>query len=252
MACAGDNITCDRACRRKTSCSAAVEVNITHSIAVQIDCVQDTVHIVEKIIRINKHGRDHRPRAVICIAAHGQKLDLQPHRACIGNIDRIDIRDSFRRDVLIRDMSSVSDGGKDRDFSAGIPALYIRFRMQLGKAVLLGFPEGFLKALSLIRHRCQDIIRCPVQDTGDPVDLIRSQRRIQRVDDRNAASAAGFEEIVDIVFLRKVAKKNTVLRDKFLVGGTDALSRADRLLRKLKCRSETAHRLYDDRDIRII
>ena len=129
------------------------------------------------------------------------------------------------------------------DVSGGIALWVTQFLSDL---------ERLLKIHAVADHFCEDKVCCTVQNTGDFVDLVSGKTRMKRLDDRNSAAYACFEEEVHVLLLGDGEKLRALGSNKLLVRCNNALACLERGLYEIICRLESADNLGYDRNLRVI
>ena len=235
----------------KLARAAAVEHGVAQHISVHKDRVEHIIDAVKRIFIVHQEGRHHCIAAFRQIFAGGEELDLSVDRPRVIHILRRDPGDAFRVDFFIIDEFPIGQGGKDGDLAAGVVAFHIGGGVCLGIAFLLRFLKNFVKVGAFHIHLVQHVVGGPVQDARDLRDLVGRQGSVDGADDGNAAAAAGFEQIVDVLFRRDLHQLPAVLRHQGFVGGADAFPGQQGCLGELIGRAGPAHDLGDDPDFRV-
>ena len=129
--CAVYDIGYNGTCGRKLSCSASVEHGITQYISVDEDGVEDTVYAVQRVFRVNHHRAYHGVILITHLAACCEQFDCGSHRGRIFDILCGDLCDSLGVNLFVIDFFSIGKRRKNRNFTAGIVAFYVCFRVAL-------------------------------------------------------------------------------------------------------------------------
>src|ERR1700722_13189763 len=123
-----------------------------------------------------------------------QELNAKPKFIRGAQIGERNGRDSFDRNSPRVDLGAERQRGEDRKLMRSVETAYVKCRIGLCIAELLGLAEADLERKMFGLHPRQDVIAGAVEDAGNPLNRIASQALTEGLDDRDAAADRCFEE----------------------------------------------------------
>ncbi len=189
--------------------------------------------------------RDHRrmhPRfdSAAVVLANRQQFDRVAKLARVLDIGLRDLCDPFGVDLRRLHQHAESQRDQQTEFVRRVVSFDIDGRIRLGQAFGLRVFKRRPKLDAALRHRGENRIAGPVDDSINGALSISRQRFPQRADDRHAAADAGLEADREAVLASLAKNLAAVLREQSLVAGDDVLARRERLHDQLARRLMTA------------
>ena len=139
-----------------------------------------------------------------------------------------------------------------------VEAPNVEGRVGLGVSELGRVGEGVRVRRARERHRREDVVGAPVDDTTELNDIVAEKVALERVDDGDTAAHGGLVAELHAARRRLVRAREELLqprklrRDQRLVGRHDMLTCLDRLCNHLLGEGGAAHHLDDDVDVGVI
>ena len=130
-------------------------------------------------------------------------------------------------------------------------ALNVESRVGFGIAEALCLGQRIGERQPLLAHLGQDVVGGPVDDAGDPFDMVCRQPFAQRLDDRDAAGHRGLERDHHALFARPGKDFVAVLGQQLLVGRDHVLAMIDGGQHQVLGDAGTADQFDHDVDIRM-
>ncbi|CDN41753.1 hypothetical protein BN871_AK_00250 [Paenibacillus sp. P22] len=247
----GHEIRDDRGRRRQLSGARAVEHRFPDSFAVDVHGVEHPVDRGDRMGRLH-HRRLHADAdRLVPALGDAEQLDLVAEPLRVGDVFLGDGGDALDRHVFQINFRAEAEPGEDRHFAGGIQPFHIGGRVGFGIAEILGLLQHVGVGRPLLAHFRQDVVGRAVDDAHDFGNAVRGKAFVERADDRNAASHAGFVQNVAALLAGLGQNLAAMQRHQILVGRDDMLAARESFENILLRVLDAAHDFYDDIDLRI-
>ena len=247
-----DDVAHDGAGRRRVAGAPAFQHHILEGMAVQVNRVQGSVHAGKRMVRRQEDRMHAGFNGIPVILADGQQFQHIAHLPAEGDILGGHLRDALPVYILHLHPAVESQGAQDAQLVGRVEALDIRRGIGLGQAQPLRVLQHVLIFGAFRRHPGQDVVGRAVHNTHDLFNMVRDQRALDRVDDRDRAADAGFVVQPRAGLLRHGAQLVKVQAQRHLVGSHHGFPVFQRTQHHGGCRLLAAEELTDDLDFRIL
>ena len=244
-----DEVRRNRARRRPVARACALEQQPAGEIALGHHGVGGAVDRAQRVAL----GDEARAHALEQARTIGGLLDIgladQPddkaERVGLRDIGGAHLRDAAHPHAREIDPRAEADGREDRQLVRRVHAFDIEGRIGLGKAQPLRFGQHVAEVRAGALHRREDVIAGAVEDAVNLGERIGRGAFAQALDDRDAARHRRLELERGVMALGDLRQLQPVMRDHRLVGGDEALARAQRRARQRQRRAvRAADQLY--------
>ena len=193
-----------------------------------------------------------RLNAVPVVLADGQQLQHIAHFPAEGDILGAHLRDALAVYVLYLHPAVERQRSRDAQLVGRVVSLHVRRGVRLRQAQPLRVLQHVLILRAFRRHPGQDVVRRPVHDAHHLLDVVRDQRALDRVDDRDRAAHARLVVQARAGFPGHRAQLVKVQAQGHLVRRHDALAVLQRAQHHRGRRLLPAQEFADDLDFRIL
>ena len=241
-----DEVRHHRGCRGHLPRPPAREHQRAGRIAADVHGVVHPAHRGQQV-GVRDHGGVHPhlqlPRILL---GDGQELDAVPQLPRKGDVHSVDLLDALDVDVGEADVPVVGQGGQDLQLVGRVQAAHVQGRIRLGVALGLGLGQHLGEGLAGLGHLGQDVVRGPVDDAHDGLDVVRHQALTHRPDDGDGPTHAGLEAQIHPLRRGRLVDLQAVLGQQGLVGRDQVLPLLHRLQAERSGHAGPADQLHHD------
>ena len=181
---------------------------------------------------------------------NSQKFDLITELLGKSDVILRDMLDALNEDLFRLRIDAVSYRGEDKQLVPRVISTDIESRIRFGVTKLLRLFENGIVSYTLITHLCKHIVASPVHYPHNRLDMICREPVTKCVDDGNASRDTRL--VLECYILRKLGKFVAVIGKQRFVGGYDRFFVFERFGDDFVGFVYTAHKLYDNVDLRIV
>ena len=249
--CGIDDVADDRAARGECTGAPAVEHDVVHGIARQIDGVEAVVDGGKRMLPFDEGGVYAHFDPLFRLFADRKEFEAVAELLAVRDVVLRDRRDPFAEYLGEGNLRVEGERREDGELIGRIEAFDVGRRVGLRIAERLCFLENVRIVCSVVGHLGEDVVGRPVDDAHHGGNMVGLHTVEEGADDGDAAYTACLEIEPCVVALGGSFKFMGILADELLVGGNDGLARVQRVKHKFARLADAAHDFHNDVDVGI-